>query len=475
MTQPLLISGGRVVTMADGQPDEQALDVLIDNGRIADLLPPGTRVENARVIPADGKIVAPGFVDTHRHVWQTQLRTVAADWTLFEYIVNIRAVYSGFYGPEDAYLGNHLGALEALNAGVTTLVDHSHLVNSPQHADRLIDGLADAGLRARFCYGMFMNPKFDAAVQARSASWPRETSPGWRYDDVRRVRKERLASDDALLTLGVNPQEAESVPIDTLLHEIALSRELGVGTISMHVAMGGYDHGTQLVRALAERRRLGPDLLFVHGAALTDEELRLISEHQCGLSTTPETELQMGLGYPLALSGRDAGTRISLGIDIVSNYPGDMFTQMRLALQTARAKDNAELAREGRGPRKLRVKVRDALRVATLGGAEAIHLEKKIGSLEKGKAADLIVIATDGLAMVPAHDAVAAIVLGAAPTDVETVIVDGVVRKEARALVGVDLPRLQDRLRESSERIYASAKQVPRGEIEAFLASRFRV
>ena len=466
MTQEsLLIKGGRVVTVVDGQPDEIAASIHISGGRIAAILGPNADVEGVRVIDASGKIVMPGFVDTHRHVWQTQLRTVAADWTLYDYLVNMRSVYSGFYEAGDAYLGNYLGALEAVNAGITTLVDHCHLINSPEHTDRLISGLEDSGIRAIFCHGMFVNPKFNP--------FSMEEGPGWRYDDIARIRRDRIKDDKGRIMLGVNPQEPESGPPQRLHEEVRRFRELGIKTISMHVAMGCYDGQNQVIQHLSDAGLLGPDMIFVHGAALTDNEIDAIRGAGSGIASTPETELQMGMGYPLALSGRDAGTRISFGIDIVSNYPGDMFSQMRIALQAARARDNEGLAARRRAPRRLRVKARDALRVGTLGGAEALHMEGRIGTIEVGKAADIIVIGANSLAMSPAHDAIGAIVLGAGVNDVETVVIDGTVRKESGTLVGVDLPALRTRLLELAQRIHTSATYVPRDDLHALWGSIF--
>jgi cytosine/adenosine deaminase-related metal-dependent hydrolase len=146
---------------------------------------------------------------------------------------------------------------------------------------------------------------------------------------------------------------------------------------------------------------------------------------------------------------------------------------MRIAMQAARAQDNQALAAQHRAPRRLRVKARDALRLGTLGGAEALHMEDKIGTIEVGKAADLIVIGTESLVMTPAHDAIGSVVLGAAASDVEAVIVDGVVRKERGTLVGVDLPRMRARLMESAQRIHTSATYVPRDAIHALWGSIF--
>ena len=136
-------------------------DVLIEGDSMAKIGQDITVNDpDVQIIDATNSIVSPGFVDTHRHVWQTQLRSIANDWTLFDYFVNVRNVYASCYNAEDAYLGNYVGALEAIYSGVTSLVDHSHIINSPQHADAVIKGLKDSGIRATWCYGFWPNPDY---------------------------------------------------------------------------------------------------------------------------------------------------------------------------------------------------------------------------------------------------------------------------------------------------------------------------
>ena len=100
-----------------------------------------------QVIDARGTLVIPGFVDTHRHTWQTAMRGVCADWTLLDYFRGIRLQISGAYDAQDVYAGNYVGALEALDCGVTTLLDFSHCIHTPDHADEAVRGLREAGVR----------------------------------------------------------------------------------------------------------------------------------------------------------------------------------------------------------------------------------------------------------------------------------------------------------------------------------------
>src|SRR5690606_7788510 len=136
---------------------------------------------------------------------------------------------------EDAYLGNYVGALEALDAGITTLVDHCHILNTPEHADSAVRGLMDSGIRGIFCYGTFEN------IPAIAARVPDD--PAWRRHTADRIRKEYFRSDDDLVRFGFAPFEAENMPFDELVDEIVFARSLGAATISIHIAMGAYDRG----------------------------------------------------------------------------------------------------------------------------------------------------------------------------------------------------------------------------------------
>jgi cytosine/adenosine deaminase-related metal-dependent hydrolase len=462
LTEQILIRGGRVLTMVPGSAELRA-DILVRGEHIVEIAP-DLHCPDATVIEARDGIVLPGFVDTHRHVWQTQLRTVATDWSLFDYFTQMRLLYSAFYEPDDVFLGNHVGALEALDAGVTTVVDHCHILHTPEHTDEAVRGLQESGIRALFCYGLFESPSY--------RDEPKRTSlpAGWRRDDARRVRRDLLASEDARVVMGFAPTEIDANPYETNVAEIGFARELTARRISCHVAMGAYDSGQRIVERLGRDGLLAEDMLFVHGSSLTDDELRRMADSGAAVSATPETEMQMGMGFPVALRARDAGVRSSLGVDIVSNYSGDMFAQMRLCLQASRALDNRDYESRGRAPRSIRLKARDVLDLATRGGAEAAGLGSRVGTLETGKQADIVLIRTDAIHMTPAIDAVGAVVLNANSGDVDTVMVAGRVVKKDGRLVGVDWPALSARLHASSRRIIEGMQSVSLPMIEEMAA-----
>src|SRR3954451_23417302 len=153
MPERVLIRGGHVITMDPAIGDLDVADLLIEDGVIAAVQPELDGVE-AEVLDAAGKIVLPGFVDTHLHTWQHGLRGICADWSNKDYLRAIRINLAPEYRPEDMYAGNYGGALDSLNAGVTTIADYCHNILTPDHARASVQGLKDAGIRARYGHGM---------------------------------------------------------------------------------------------------------------------------------------------------------------------------------------------------------------------------------------------------------------------------------------------------------------------------------
>jgi 5-methylthioadenosine/S-adenosylhomocysteine deaminase len=194
--------------------------------------------------------------------------------------------------------------------------------------------------------------------------------------------------------------------------------------------------------------------VHVHCNALSDAELRLLADAGAKVSSTPETELQMGMGHPVIGRALELGMKPTLGCDIVSLNSGDMFAQMRIGLQFQRAMDNDPVLASGAMPATLRLGVRDALRWATVNGAEALGLGTRIGSLTPGKQADVVLIGGEALNMAPRPDPVASVVVQANASNVDTVLVAGRVVKRGGKLLDTDLSRARRLIEESRARIF---------------------
>ncbi|GAA3010035.1 amidohydrolase family protein [Streptosporangium longisporum] len=416
----MIVTGATVI---DTEPRPRVLegaDVLVEEGVIAavgrDLAAKVTG--GAEVVDAAGGILLPGFVDTHRHVWQSALRSVAADVTLGGYLDLVLGRLAPAFRPEDVHAANLWGALEALDAGVTTLYDWSHVQLTPAHTDAALDALREAGIRAVFGY-----------------AHPAPADGARREDEVRRVAALTAGTD--LITPALAAWGPVYGSVGAARADWELARELGL-PISLHAT------GTGAVERLHAEALLGPDVMVVHGNGFSDEAMGLLAGSGATASVTPVVEAQMGHGYPESGRFRDAGVPVGLGVDTVTDAPGDMFTVMRAAFAAERLRGGSPSAA-------------DMLRMATLGGAEALGMADRIGSLRPGSQADLVILRTGSLSLAPVHDPIGAVVTAAGPGDVDTVIVAGRVVKRAGRLLYAGLPGALDLVSRSAAHLARTA------------------
>ena len=434
----MLLRGGQVITMDDSIDDLPKGDVLIDDGRIVAVEPEINA--DAEVVDVSGQIVLPGFVDTHRHTWEAAIRGSAPNATLDDYFVEILDTFAPLYRPEDVYASNLAGALECLNAGITTLVDWSHINNTPEHPDAGIRGLQESGIRAQYAYGSANLSLQDYWYDSKIAI---------PVDDVERVRNTYFSSDDGLLTMGLATRGTGFCQDEVVRSEWGLARRLGI-PITVHVAMGRVAGRFGMVHKLSELGLLGADTTYIHCCYFDDEEWQLVADSGGMISIAPQVELQMGHGWPPVVKAVQYGLRPSLSIDVVTTVPGDMFTQIRAAFGAERARINAVTWEADEPAPPHMPTARQLLRMATVDGARVAGVEDRTGSLTPGKQADLIVIDTGALNVAPVLDPVAAVTLSADVSNVDTVIVAGVVHKRAGKLVA-DVARARELVQASSD------------------------
>lgn len=470
MSRPILIRNATILSMDPDIGDIPTGDILVKGETIAavgrDL---GEAATDAEVIDASEMIAIPGFVDTHRHVWQTQLRSVATDWSLCDYTINMRATFASFYRPEDAYLGNLVGALEAINGGITSIVDHCHIINSSEHADAVVQGFRDAGMGGIFCYGMFRNAKHHPGAPIDLAELIGEMwgdVEDWRFKDATRLRSTKFGESDRL-RFGLATNEFEFKPYDEVRGEMRRIVEMEPQLISMHAGMGALAKDNRIVKHFHKDGFLDETCMFVHGGGFTDEELKILADSGSVISSTPDTEMQMAMGHPVAYRFEQVGGTASLGIDIVSNIAGDMFSQMRLMLQAHRAWENARYEMNGKIPGIVTVDARSILEMATIGGARAMGMSDCLGSLTPGKFADIVLVDTRAINMTPVIDPVGSLIFYANPSNVDTVLAGGRIVKRQGELVDIDWMQLRSKLIESSEYVLSRAQRIPLEKMQA--------
>ncbi len=428
----ILIRNGCVLTMDPDLGDFERADVLIEGDTItnigADL---SADAPGAAVLDARGFIVLPGLVDTHRHMWQGQLRRMIPNVDISDYL-GVRNAFAVEYRPEDSHISTLSIALGALNSGVTTILDLAHNTRSAEHADGEIAGLRAAGIRGVYAY-----------APPEAGEWERQW-PG----DLARVRD--ALDDDPLLSVRMAQRcFAES---DLLTGErVAIARDLGLGLTSDPV---GWDEGSEVIVALAAGGHLGPDLTFVHCCDLTDEAWDAMGDAGVGVALSPFVDeiLGWGRGYPTVQRAIDAGLVPGLSVDIETTVGPDMFSQMRALLGIQRMR--AALGNPDAGRAQLTAK--DVLGFATRDGARVIGQGDRTGTLTPGKQADIILIDTTDPGAFPFNNAYGSVVMGADSSNVKAVIVGGEIKKWGHSLVDVDVDEVGERL--TSSRDYLAGK-----------------
>ena len=428
-----LIRGGTVLSLDPQIGDLTRGDVLVEGDRIVAVGPALSNGE-VEVIDATDMIVMPGFVDSHRHIWEGLLRNIGTDVPLegrTSYISSVLHKLAPAFRPEDAYVGNLVSALGAIDAGITTLLDWSHIQGSPAHTDAVIQALNDSGLRAVFAYGFPWWGKWE------------ERQPSWFV----RAATEHFSTKDQKLTLALAAPGPEFTDFEVTRDHWKLARETDA-RITTHVGVGSYGQDGK-VQEFGEGGLLGPDTTYIHCTTLNDTEIQMIVDTGGTVSLASPVEMMMGHGMPPIQKFLDRGLRPSLSVDVETNVPGDMFNQMRSVLGLQRAIATAQ----GKTP----VAAREVLEYATVEGARANGLDAKVGTLTPGKQADLIMLRTDRINVTPLNDPTTAVVTGMDTGNVDTVLIAGRVMKRHGRLLHVDWPGVRRMAAESRDYVVAKS------------------
>lgn len=435
----VLIKGGTVLSMDGSVGNFATGDVLVEGSKIVEV---GANIDagDAAVIDASGKIVMPGFIDTHHHQFETALRSQLANGILVNdgrpaneqnYYDTILQKFSMVYRPEDVYINELFGGIAQLDAGVTTVMDVSQIHHSPEHSDAAIEGLRDAGRRGVFGYFEGWGDR---------AQYPQ---------DARRIKEQYFSSDDQLLTMVMGGE----IYLPGWEAAWEIGRELNL-PIALHVVgtFGMRDTFDQLAR----EGRFGPDNIFIHMTGMSDMAWQAAADAGSHVSLAVPIEMHMRHGKPPIQKCLDLNVSMSLSTDVECTMTADFFTQMRGLITLQRMWVN-EAALSGAEDYPALMQCIDAIRHATMGGAEGLGLADKVGSLTPGKEADIILLDAEAINVAPLNNAPGAVVTLMERTNVDTVMVAGRIAKWQGQLQGFDVPRLRSELESSRDYLFEAA------------------
>jgi 5-methylthioadenosine/S-adenosylhomocysteine deaminase len=428
--RPIVFRHATVLTMDDADTVIPNGDVLVVDGRIAEVGVNLTAPDDAQEVDAKGGILIPGFVDTHRHMWQTAMRGYGADWTLTQYFVWYYLQYGIHFRPEDYAAGNLISALDAIESGVTTTVDWSHGLRTLDHAEAAYDALTSSPGRFVFAYGNIHLSPWEWAVD------PDVQALLIRARDDSRLFGTQLAFD-------VSNQDAE-------FPELAAYRaaeELGL-RVTTHAGVWGATNDWGITNAFnAGVMREG--YTYVHAASLSQESYQKIAATGGNVSLATESESTCGQGYPPLHELRRHGIPASLSVDTSVWFSADLFSAMRATVSADRSLEHylAHQRTPAETVTHVALRARDVVRMATRGGAEALGRGADIGSIEKGKLADLVLVKNDhSPTWAPVINPWGHLVYQAQRGDVHTVLVGGEIVKSEHRLVAGDLESVRHKL-----------------------------
>lgn len=402
-----------------------------------------------RIIEASGRIILPGLVNTHHHLYQTLTRALPAaeEVELFDWLTYLYPVWARLDG-EAIYISALVGMCELLLSGCTTLSDQLYLFPNDARLDDEIRAAGELGMRFHPCRGSM------SLGQSRGGLPPDavvQTEEQIQADLERVVGEFHDPSPYSMLRIVVAPCSPFSVTAASMRDSAQWARRQGL-TLHTHVAETKDEEafclaqfGMRPVAYMESLGWVGPDVWYAHAVHLNAGEIRLLAETGTGVAHCPSSNMRLGSGIAPVRALRDAGVRVGLAVDgSASNDGGHLLLEARMAMLLQRVLGGATA-----------LGAAEALEMATLGGAQVLG-RPDLGALEPGKAADFVAFDLGRLEYAGAavHDPLGAL-LFCAPAPCDLSVINGCVVVEDGHIVGIDLERIIRRQNEIAKKLSA--------------------
>jgi cytosine/adenosine deaminase-related metal-dependent hydrolase len=433
----MVIRGAHVLTMDTALGEMPNGDVHIRDGLIVGV---GTHIEapGAQVVDGRGRIIMPGFIDTHWHLWNCNCRAwVRSNDARYSYFPLTSRV--GIHTtPQDAYRAVRFGLTEALASGITTVHNWCHNTRGPAWADAELSAMRDMGIRGRYSYG---------GPQRGPTDKPMDLA------DLARTKKEWFAdpaATDGRLALGIcsrNLVPGQSIrgaiSFDIAQKDWGGARELGL-PITLHASP------KDLVFELEKHKLLGSDVQLVHPMFTVAEERAILASRGTSFASSPIGEVARPPEGGVVQLGELLRDKVLLSLSLDETVEGnaDYFNVMRTLFKYHKHRMGETVPE---------VTTKRLVELGTSDAAKALGLADKVGSLTPGKRADLITVRTTDPNIFPPSNPWDALVLWATPQNVDLVIADGRVMRSGGKFTTIDQDRIMREVEESNARLAAFA------------------
>src|SRR5580658_5139375 len=414
----IIFADAWLITMNEQREVLEAASVCVEKDRIVavstreDLV---RRFPTAEIVGCSGRIVMPGMVNTHTHLFQTLMKGLGDDMVLKKWFICMTGPSGVHLTPEDAHAAALHGCVESIRSGVTTLVDFMYVHTKPGMIKAVVEAYDETGMRGFVCRG-FVSLGEEYGV-------PRELieKPEHAIADARKQMR-RYNKPGARIQVGVAPNMIWAVDEKGYRLTRKLADEQHA-LITTHVAETMFEletaasrYGQTDTEFLSEIGFLGPDVLAAHCVHCKPHDIRILLHHNAKVAHNPCSNMYLASGCPPIPEMLLAGLTVGLASDgPASSNNHSMFQAMKFAalIQKGFHRDATIITAE------------KVMEMATIDGARAVGLEAEIGSIEIGKKADLIVLDYENAFMTPIHHPVSAIVYSALGNEVTTVMIDG--------------------------------------------------
>ncbi|HEB11940.1 MAG TPA: amidohydrolase [Spirochaetales bacterium] len=447
----IIVKNATVVTVNNKREILKDHSIAIENDRITEIGPANEMAQKfkgvKKEIEAVGKIVFPGFVNTHNHLFQTLLKGLGDDKVLSEWFTTMTAPSAKLLTEEAVYNAAMLGCLEGINSGTTTVLDYMYPHPVPNLSDSVIRAFKELQIR-----GIFGRGSVDTGIGI-----PQEImqDPGTVEKDFIRLFETYHGSENGRIRIWLAPAAVWLATEEMLLTTWRLAQKYNTG-FTIHISETPFDrqasaelHGQPDMEVLQKLRITGPNVLLVHCVYLTERDMRMARFYDMKVSHNPVSNMYLASGVAPIPRMIESGITVGIATDgAASNNTNDMLEVVRMTplLHKVHTMDPTILT------------AAKVLEMATIDGARAIGLEAEIGSLETGKKADLFIYnPVLSARSIPMNNPVSTIVYSGSEKCVETVIIDGNILKEDSRLLVADEEKILQNAQKSADKLSVMA------------------